>query len=125
MTTTIAPELLTENYDLGLGGPRSYQAWFDCGADTPIIVSVYQDKVAQKQFRWHAAAHMLTPAFLAGQAENKQYLTSLAKSDMTVRGAMQDWDDDDYLTACRDDAKLLAERAALILGAVRLNGKKK
>lgn len=121
----MTPSILTENYDLNLGGPRRYEAWFDCGGETPVCVVVGQKKLDHKLMRWLASAYMATPAWLTGQSNDMQHLLSLAKSDSTVRDATAEWEEDDYLTACRDDANLLAERATLILGAVRTNGASK
>lgn len=123
------PELLFENYDIGLGGPSTYEAWFDVGGDVPVCCTVYQAKVAEngnkRAYRWRAVAALLSPAFLAGQAERFARLTDLAKSDMSVRALESDAEANDYLHACREDGALLAERSALLLGAVRQNGKKR
>ena len=133
------PVLLTESYDIQLGGGSWYEAYYDCGFGAPVQIVVAQSNhngsgsysgrrgskpaPQDRVYRWFGESRLLTPAWLGGQTRDRQALTQLAKSDMSVRALKSDPGDDDVLAACRDDAQLLAERSALILGAVKTDKK--
>lgn len=128
------PIQLMESYDIKLGGGSWYEAYYDCGFTTPIQVVVGQSNRSgggsrgapnNKIWRWFGQARLLTAAYLGGQSSELPVLLQLAKSDMSVRTLKSDAGDDEYLSACRDDAQLLAERGAAVLGAVKVDSGKK
>lgn len=111
--------MLFEAHDLALGGPKQYEAWFDCGTAGPVQVVVRQSaRKGDRILRWQGAAW--TPG-----KEDPVFITP--KSDLSVRDLPSDADHDDILAAVREDASLLCERADLILGCVAkaAAGKKK
>lgn len=122
------PSLLTESSELALGGPKHYEAFFDVGYEQPVRCIVAQTKNRhasqagknrRSNMRWAAGVRLVSPAWLAGQSEDMPMLLNLSKEELSVRDLDSDATEDDIAFAAREDAKLLAEKAALVLGAVK------